>query len=566
MVPSSTLSKRLAVEEKTTTWARPYLIILATVVLIRLLTLGVPDLFDTTEGRYATTSQLMVERDDWVTPWIIFKGIEKPYLGKPPLHFWLINTSYEVLGLSNFSARLPGVFSGLAITLILYLFTARILGQRAGVVCALIYSSSLIAFILSGVCLVDVTLTVGITLAVAGFALADRSRLAGHLCFAGLGLGVLVKGPVAIVFFGMAVGPWVALRWWLTNTMPQQMTKLPWITGTLLFLLISIPWYLFAEQRNPGFLEYFIWTENIGRFSKADYGDEYGNGHVQFRGAAWLMMIPSLVPWSLALLGTLLEQRKRVSLKRWSSNLKSDEWLLLGLTWALSCPVLLLLAKQYTATYNMSSIPGFAFLMAVIWKRASDSSEPWLLISRTTARVLCIGMGLTVATAALIFYSKAAEPSLTQTFFACLVGTGLLVAGYQLPSFKDSAGTIAALSLVSAIGYGTTMVAGDAYLSSHRSTKNILKYAASLSNAEHLKIGFANNLPFSARFYSSLMSNPSVNVTQVDHHELSTATEDLIVVRKNKGDVDIVSPDQTMERIGEFGRWRVYRRKPIPQP
>lgn len=87
MLPSAPLSERHSVDEKTTTWARPYLIILATVVLIRLLTLGGPDLFDTTEGRYATTSQLMVERNDWVTPWIIFKGIEKPYLGKPPSIF-----------------------------------------------------------------------------------------------------------------------------------------------------------------------------------------------------------------------------------------------------------------------------------------------------------------------------------------------------------------------------------------------------------------------------------------------------------------------------------------------
>jgi len=284
------------VQEKTTHWARPYLLILATVVLLRLVTLNVPDLFDTTEGRYATTSQLMLERNDWVTPWIIFKGVEKPYLGKPPLHFWLINTSFEFFGLNNFAARLPGVFSAAAIALTLYFLVTPLLGRRAALASVLIFSTSLLSFILSGVCLVDVTLTVGITLAVAGFALADRSRLAGYLCFVGLALGVLVKGPVAIVFFGMAVGPWVALRWWYTRTLPAQMRALPWITGPLLFLGIAIPWYLFAESRNPGFLEYFIWTENIGRFTKADYGDEYGNGHVQLRGAAWVMLIPSLVP------------------------------------------------------------------------------------------------------------------------------------------------------------------------------------------------------------------------------------------------------------------------------
>jgi len=549
------------VEEKTATWARPYLIILATVVLIRLLTLGVPDLFDTTEGRYATTSQLMVERDDWVTPWIIYKGVEKPYLGKPPLHFWLINTSYELFGLSNFSARLPGVFSGAAISLILYFLTAPLLGRKAALVSVLIYSTSLLAFILSGVCLVDVTLTVGITMAVAGFALADRSRLAGYLCFAGLALGVLVKGPVAIVFFGMAAGPWVALRWWFTKKIPTQMMSLPWVTGMLLFVALALPWYLFAESRNPGFLEYFIWTENLGRFAKANYGDEYGNGHIQLRGAAWVMIIPSLVPWSLALLGTLVEQRGKLSLNVVKDSLKKDQWLLLGVTWAISCPLLLIFARQYTATYNMSSIPGFAFLMAVLFKRASESSAPFALFSRITTRALYAIMSLTIIVAAIVFYSRAAEPSALQTGAVILVGLGLMAASIRMPALKDPMSAIGALSLMAAVGYGTTMIAGDAYLSTHRSTKNILAYAASLSRGENLTIGFAHNLPFSARFYSVLMTEPRVKVSQISADALSSASEDLIIVRKNKGDEDLVMKDSTKEKIGELGRWRVYRRK-----
>lgn len=548
-------------QEKTTNWARPYLLILATVVLLRLVTLSAPDLFDTTEGRYATTSQIMLERNDWVTPWIIFRGVEKPYLGKPPLHFWLINTSFEVFGLSNFAARLPGVFSAAAIALTLYFLATPLLGRRAALVSVLIFSTTLLSFILSGVCLVDVTLTVGITMAVAGFALADRSRLAGYLCFVGLALGSLVKGPVAVIFFGMAVGPWVALRWWITRELPAQMRSLPWITGPLLFLLIAVPWYLFAEGRNPGFLEYFIWTENIGRFTKSDYGDEYGNGHVQLRGAAWVMMIPSLVPWSLALLGTLWEQRSRLSWSRFVDDLKADQWLLLGLTWTISCPVLLFFAKQYTATYNMSSIPGFAFLMAVMWKRATESSEPYELFSRRTTQVLFAAMALTVLIASIIFYCQAATPSLAQTTMAVTIAIGLFVAALRIPSFKDSMGAIGALSLLAAIGYSSTMVAGDAYFSTHRSTKNVLAYAASLAPGQHLNIGFANNLPFSARFYSVLMSDPTVEVSQISNEAVPQATQDLIIVRKNKGDSDVVMKDPTKEKIGELGRWRVYRRK-----
>jgi hypothetical protein len=114
---------------------------------------------------------------------------------------------------------------------------------------------------------------------------------------------------------------------------------------------------------------------------------------------------------------------------------------------------------------------------------------------------------------------------------------------------------------MAAIGYGSTLIAGDAYLSTHRSTKNILTYAATLAPSEHLNIGFANNLPFSARFYSSLMTRPTVKVSQVSAEALASSSDDLIIVRKNKGDQDIVMKDPTKEKIGELGRWRVYRRK-----
>src|SRR5215467_2718704 len=36
--------------------------------------------------------------------------------------------------------------------------------------------------------------------------------------------------------------------------------------GALLFLAIVAPWYVFAEIRNPGYLHYFLWEENVARF------------------------------------------------------------------------------------------------------------------------------------------------------------------------------------------------------------------------------------------------------------------------------------------------------------
>jgi hypothetical protein len=174
---------------------------------------------------------------------------------------------------------------------------------------------------------------------------------------------------------------------------------------------------------------------------------------------------------------------------------------------------------------------------------------------------LFAAMALTVLIASIIFYCQAATPSLAQTTMAVTIAIGLFVAALRIPSFKDSMGAIGALSLLAAIGYSSTMVAGDAYFSTHRSTKNVLAYAASLAPGQHLNIGFANNLPFSARFYSVLMSDPTVEVSQISNEAVPQATQDLIIVRKNKGDSDVVMKDPTKEKIGELGRWRVYRRK-----
>lgn len=541
---------------------RATILTLATIVLVRLLTLGGPDLIDTTEGRYASTAQLMVERNDWVTPWIIFKGVEEPYLGKPPLHFWLMSMSYKIFGLSNFSARLPSVCSSIAVGVALFLLTTSLFGRRSAYVAALVFGSSLISFFLGGACVLDVTLTAGITLAVAGFALAERSRLWGYLCFAGLGIGVLVKGPVAIVFFGMVAGPWVAARWWLNRAWGTQIRALPWITGIGLFLAICIPWYIAAEIRNPGFLKYFIWTENIGRFLSKNYDDHYGSGHVQFRGAAWLWMIPCLVPWSLIVAGTWIERRRTFSLRSTLASIKNDDWLLLGFFWTISCPLLLIFARQYTPTYLSSSIPGFAFLMAGLWRRMAESEPSLIIPSRPVTRWIIAGMALTLIISSMWFYTLA--PSVPGLAIPLSVGAMMILLTVLTPKVGDSLSALCLVTVVTAIGYGATTVGASAHLSTHRSTRNILNYAATFVAGDSATIGFANNLPFSARFYSALMLHPKVSVSQVDNDKIADAKEDIIVVRKNKGDTDMVASFPSMERLGDLGRWRVYRRRSAP--
>src|SRR5437660_6149693 len=64
-------------------------------------TIGFP-LFEPDEGRYAEIPREMLARPYGVVPYL--HG--EPYLEKPPLLYWLVMGSYQLLGIHDWSARL----------------------------------------------------------------------------------------------------------------------------------------------------------------------------------------------------------------------------------------------------------------------------------------------------------------------------------------------------------------------------------------------------------------------------------------------------------------------------
>ena len=79
---------------------------------LRLLTLGLYPVSDTTESRYAEIARKMVELGDWVTPWYDY-GV--PFWGKPPLSTWLTAGSMQLFGVSEWAARLPHFLCAVAV-------------------------------------------------------------------------------------------------------------------------------------------------------------------------------------------------------------------------------------------------------------------------------------------------------------------------------------------------------------------------------------------------------------------------------------------------------------------
>ena len=353
-------------------------LILGSILLLRLVGLGIYPLMDTSEARYAEMARKMVELNDWITPMFDY-GV--PFWGKPPLSFWTQAASMTVFGVNEFAARFPAWLLHLASCFIIIKLGTQQISRNAGIWAAIIFSSTTLGLVSSGVVLTDPVLSFSILLASYGFWrwMKCASKADAYLMFAGLGLGLLAKGPLTLVLMGAP-----AFAWFVIYKEWGRVLRLPWISGLVLMFGISVPWYVAAEMKTPGFMEYFFVGEHWSRYVVSNWaGDLYGSAHAKPYGTIWIQLGLSLLPWALFL---PLLIRKRGSMQRFEAYL----WL-----WALATPVFFTFAGNILWTYLLPALPAWALLLSA---RISEVGPKTTWASAASALVLpIIGAGIIYA-------------------------------------------------------------------------------------------------------------------------------------------------------------------------
>ncbi len=376
-------------------------VLLGTLVLIRIAAMFVVPLMDTTEARYGEIARKMAELNDWVTLWFDY-GV--PYWGKPPLSFWLTAGSLNLFGVSEFAARLPHFLMSLAVIGLAAWMASR--REPQSIWPTIIFlAAAPVFFVTSGLVMMDIELTFGVTLSMAGFWIALEAPEASHtgrrtawlpnlLFFIGLAVGLLSKGPVALVLIAMPLFFWTALhsRW------RDVWRRLYWIPGMLLTALIALPWYIAAEQSTPGFLRYFLIGEHFLRFIEPGWaGDQFGNAHTAPIGAIWVHALGGLLPWSILIPiaiwrwrepGTGLTATFLPNIRAASSG--ENQWRSYLLFWAVAPLLLFTLARNVGWSYVLPGIPALA-IWAGQWLTAEARK------GHNTNRVLGAGMLITLA-------------------------------------------------------------------------------------------------------------------------------------------------------------------------
>jgi dolichol-phosphate mannosyltransferase len=291
-------------------WLRRYgweLALFGAAALLLFGSLGCP-LQEPEEARYAEIPRQMLAEGSWVAP--VLHG--QPYYDKPPLLYWLVMGSYQVFGVHDWAARLVAATAGF-LTIVVTYGWGLLVSRRAALAGAFILCLSARFVYLSHLLTMNGLLCLWVVAALAaGHAALMRSEwrwwiLAAVAC----GMGILTKGPVALV---LVLGPiliCLALAWSGRDLAGVRGAAHSFVVAArrgAVFVAVAVavaaPWFVAVARLDPTFLEYFFWKHHVERFvAPFDHTKP------------WWFYLPEvllgMMPWTLLLPGCLMASRER---------------------------------------------------------------------------------------------------------------------------------------------------------------------------------------------------------------------------------------------------------------
>lgn len=334
--------------------------------------LGARDLWSSHEARAAMNAQSMLDDGDWLIPHL-FDGQSE--LQKPPLYYWLVSLLAWMGGgiVDGWAVRLPSAIAAGACVLGLagfgHLRGRPLAGWLAGA-----FLATAVRFTWQArMGRIDMPLAWCIGLAVCAFFLVLRGKRDGlsSRCWfiigcVALACGVMFKGPIALVLAAAILLPWFFLERPLdpAHCAEGSLSKSTVAAGCLLFLALTIPWFVWANIRTHGEqFNVFFWHHNFER----------GFGGSRLRGHAWWFYGPQgfvdFLPWSPLLLAGLV----------WcwgTSAWREDAELRFGLLWFLAVVAVLSCFRYKRADYLLPAYPGAALFLGVAAERLFANLAP----------------------------------------------------------------------------------------------------------------------------------------------------------------------------------------------
>ena len=367
-------------------------------------------LFAPDEGRYADIAREMLQSGDWITPRL--NGLK--YFEKPPLQYWATAVAFSLFGADEWTARLWPALTGFLGMVFAAFAGARLAPRTRPFDIALMFAGCWAYFLGAQFLTLDMGLTFFLTAAMLAFLLSRAPGAApaaerGWMLAAwtAMALAVLSKGLIGIVLPALALLAYIAIeRDW------SLLRRLRWGGGLALFSLITVPWFVLVQQRNPEFLRFFFVYEHFERYLLPDH----------HRPGPWWYFVPvlllGLLPWTARLPGAIA--------RGWTApaagGLRVDRFLVI---WAAVITVFFSASESKLPGYVLPAVPALLLLIA--------RNAPGGVRDPSAATSLLAGAGL-LALAALVpwLHAPGALTAMPAAYSAWLLAAGSVLCAAAL--------------------------------------------------------------------------------------------------------------------------------------
>lgn len=382
------------------------------------------------EGRRILPAISMLESGNYLVPEV---GGEA-YFRKPPLINWLVAASFKLFGVRNeWTARLPSAISVLAVAVAFVTVARASLGPGGSTIAAIIWLTN-IGIIEKGR-LIEIE---GLYVSLSGLAIIfwlsfwEQRKSAWLIWIPScifLGLGLLAKGPVHLLFFyGVVIAVLWTTRSWRLLYHPAH------FVGLLIMFGIFAAWAIPFAHTAGGTTAATKWTNQFkGRLKGSD-----------FEFLRWVRNIPQgllyLLPWTFFL--------PLVRFDIFSE--KRDRQFARALVWGAAVPfVLVLLVPGSIPRYAMPALAPGCWLLAMTLCADNVSWPRWAGVWAAACLGVAAGVGVGMAVGAGVGVAVG-------------VGVGVAVGswswnrlGGKTFSFKARQRTVVAIAVLACVGIST---------------------------------------------------------------------------------------------------------------
>jgi len=349
-----------------------YILILMAGGLLCFVNLGGHPVYILDEAKNAEAAREMFVNNNWIVP--TFNNELRT--DKPVLHYWFVMLAYELFGVNAFSARFFSAFFGVLTIISTYHFTKKFINRRIALITAFVLCSALFFVQEFHLAVPDPYLIFFVSFGLFNFYdfYQNEKNSSWILFYISIGLGVLAKGPVAIVLPAFIVLIFLIgkkeLNW-------NSIKRINPFFGGILTLLVCVPWFILVHHATKGeFTRGFFLEHNFQRFS----GEMEGHGGLPF--VTWAFVLLGLLPYSFFVIQGFVQGWK----KR-----KMNDFILFSFIISVVFIGFFSISGTKLPNYPMPAYPFLAVLISIYLSGILDKSIPlkgykislWVLLAVT---------------------------------------------------------------------------------------------------------------------------------------------------------------------------------------